>query len=378
MVTIDVRHDGLGRFARVSAPSRPLAEQRAAGLSKRWQDRYERRKAALDRAGPALLDTLHRLTAQEESEDAEYAAAALTSILLGALRRAPMSDWSALADTAAFAEIEPVQPEPPRLEAEPQRQDFQREKLTLSLLVNPSAMRRRREQAEAKYEAAHQAWRYLKTWREQEHLKSYRAFKSAEGDWQARHAAFADLQNRSNARLAAVAEGYAAGNPEAVIAHCDMTLLAMDRPEGFPCFWTMAYDQGALSIDYSLPNMDVVPVLKGVKYLPTRQSFETVPLAARERERLYGEAVFQSALAVLHTLFAGDSANAIRSIAFNGWVDFVDQAALRPGRACILSLTTGKEAFSALDLSSIDPQACVRSLNATMGGKLEAMTAREG
>jgi restriction system protein len=81
----------------------------------------------------------------------------------------------------------------------------------------------------------------------------------------------------------------------------------------------------------------------------------------------------QSCLAVLHLLFAADEVDAIKSIVFNGWVNFIDKA--RPARACIMTVQATKAAFRQIDLSSVDPQACFKALNGVASSKLAAMTA---
>lgn len=376
MVTIDVRHDGLGRFERVFAPSKVLAESRAESLAKFWQEQYERRTAALQRPGANAAEVLKKLDADERTEDAERARAAVTSILVDTVRMAPMPDWSPLYDTATFAEPQPVAPQAPVTEAAPQQADFKRAPLTLTTLINPRAMRRRKEAAVAKYKSAYDGWEYLKRWRETEHEKATKTFRTACEDWESRRNAFLDLQQRANARLDALRQGYGRGEPDAVMGHCDLTLLALDRPQDFPCFWNMRYAQGTLHIDYDLPSMAAVPVLKAVKYVPSRDAFETVALSESERERLYGEAVFQTCLAVLHAIFAADIADAVQSIVFNGWVNYIDAAGTRPGRACTLSVTAEKRTLTAIDLTTVDPQACFRALNGSMSAKLAAMTAR--
>jgi hypothetical protein len=110
--------------------------------------------------------------------------------------------------------------------------------------------------------------------------------------------------------------------------------------------------------------------------VPSRGAFDINVLSDGERERLYGEAVFQTALAVLHTLFASDAADAIHAISFNGWANYIDGGAVRPGRACILSITADKRLFQGIDLSSVDPQACFRALNGSLSPKLAALVTR--
>lgn len=376
MISIDVRHDGLGRLARVAAPVKALAEQRARSFSKRWDEAMKRRQGLSEIASSEVVDAVFKLEAEENTKKAEEAISALTSILLSAAAHSSAIDWSPQYDTAEFSEPLPLEPHVPMTEIEPQPSDFKRSPLTLMTLLNPSVMRKRKEDAKAKFEAAHNGWLYLKRWRELEFSKTFDAYRAAAEQWQQRKDVFADAQSRANARIDAMVRGYAWGEPEAVISHCDMALLSLDRPEGFPVFWTMSFADGVLQIDYDLPSMAQVPLLKAVKYVAAKRAFETVTLSEKERERLYSEAVFQSVLAVLHTLFTADTAGHIQAITFNGWANFIDSTAMRPGRACILSVVTARQHFSEIDLTVVDPKACFRAFNGVISPKLAALVER--
>ncbi|GAA0548601.1 hypothetical protein GCM10008941_30640 [Rhizomicrobium palustre] len=363
-------------MARVMAPLQALAERRAATFSKRWEDMARRRAELLKSSGASVMDGFAKLDAEERTKEAEDKISALTSILFKAVQHTKTGDWSAQYDTTPFSEPQPREPVMPAMESEPQPSEFKRPPLTLATLLTPGAMRRRKQETRAKFETAYNGWSYLKRWREQEYAKAYEGYRGAVAGWQQRQTLFLEAQARANARLDALARGYAWGEPEAVIGHCDLALLSLERPEGFPVFWSMAYVDGVIQIDYDLPSMAQVPVLKAVKFVPSRSSFDSVALSEKERERLYSEAVFQTALAVLHTLFACDTKQVVKAVSFNGWANFVDHAQMRPGRACILSLTAGREAFQKIDLASADPKSCFRALNGVMSPKLAALVER--
>ena len=374
MITIDVRHDGLGRLVRVVGPVRTLAERRAKQLSKHWDDVAKRRESLL--RNTASADAFLKMEADERTKEAEDASSALTSILFSALQQTASTDWALQYEDNTFAEPPPAEPPRPAVEVEPQQADFKPQPLTLATLLSPRALRQRKEEARAKFETAHNGWSYLKRWREHEYAKANDAFQTAAAGWKTRQANFFDLQARTNARLDALVQGYARGEAEAVTGHADLALLSLDRPQGFPCFWTTSYADGVIQVDYDLPSMAAVPVVKAVKYASSRQAFDAVALSERERERLYGEAVFQTSLAVLHTLFAADSAGAIRAISFNGWANFIDTVSMRPVRACIVSLSTDRSRFAEIDLAKVDPKACFRALNGSMSPKLAALVER--
>lgn len=376
MAAIDVRHDGLGRFRRLTAASRDAAEAEARALAHLWDTQWARRQAIERHADPALLDALKRLEAEEASEEAARAIAALTAILPGALRARHAVDWSPLYDRSAFAEPPPAEPVALPRDPEPLPSEFKRAPLTLRTLISPARMRARREAAETAHREAHEAWEKLTCAKAVEHAAAVAAWRAAFAGWERRKSAFLDLQARTNARIDALRAGYARKEPEAVVGHCDLLLLALARPAGFPAFWTMTFAHGVLGIEYDLPSTAAVPVVESVRYVPARGAFDTVVLSEAERERRYCRAVFETCLAALHALYAGDEAGAIKSVAFNGWVNYLDAAGGRPGRACALTVTAEKSAFAALDLAGTDPESAFRALNGTMSARLAAMAAR--
>lgn len=365
MATIDARHDGLGRFERVFAPTRPVAERRAAALQVSWEREFQRRQDA----GIAACQG----EAEARTRAAEAALQALSAILLRALRSDPVGLDPVPADPAGFAEAAPSAPVPPVYDREPRPEDFPRAKLTLATLVRPAALRRRRDDAESKYTIAHDAWRHLNRWRESEYGKALEVHRAALAAWQARETAFRERQAQARARLEALRDGVRSGDGDALAGLCDLQLLALDRPQGFPCFWVLSVADGVATVDYDLPGIAAVPQIKAVKYLPSRAVFDVVVLGEAERQRLYAEAVFQTVLAVLHTLFA--AAPAVRAVVFNGWANYVDATLMRPGRAGIVSVTVERQALQAIALDAVDPSACLRRLNATISAKLAAMLA---
>ena len=354
MASVDVRHDGLGRFERVFAPTTALAEARAEALRTRWRSEFASRSGA-----------------------AETDWHALSAILIHAVRSAPTLDGMLDAETGDFDEPAPASPLPPVHDPEPQSAEFPRAKLTLATFVTPGGLRRRREAADAKYTTAHDSWRHLKRWRDSEYDKLTTAHRAALAAWKEREAAFRARQALANAYIADLVAGYRNGDPAAIEGLCHIQLLALERPKGFPTYWTLSFADGVVSIDYDLPNLDVVPLIKARKYVAARDSFEMSLAAAAERERLYAETVIQSTLAALHAVFLGDGAHHIRAVAFNGWANYIDGAALKPGRACILSLTADKPSFLGYDLMQVDPAACFKALNGTMSARLAAMLAQK-
>ncbi|MGA7674002.1 MAG: hypothetical protein WCA78_03030 [Rhizomicrobium sp.] len=378
MQTIDVKHDGMGKFRRLVGFG--VVEQKAAAQKQLWDKQWQRRQA-LERksfagSNASTLQALKKIQAEEQSEDAAREILSLTSILLNTLRARPSVDWKSFYDRSEFSEPPPAAPASLQMSREPRKADYRPEPpRSLAELI---AVRRRREKraaAAAAFKNAHDEWKFAMRWKSRELDAATEKYRIALAGWDTRKSAFHAAQAQAKTRLDSLHLRYADKEADAVIAYSNLVLLSADRPDGFPQHWQIAFSSGVMTVDYELPSTDQMPSVKAVKYAPARDAFETVELPAGERDQLYAEAMYQSCLAVLHLLFAADGADAIKSIAFNGWVNFIDRANGRPGRACIMSVQTTKQAFGRIDLSGVDPQACFKSLNGVASAKLAAMSA---
>ncbi len=381
MRTIDVRHDGLGKFRRIVGSG--IVEQKAAVQKQLWEKQWQRRQALEHRhfVGPnaATLQALKKLQADEQSEDAGRELLSLTTILLNAVRPQPAADWQPSSGRTEFPDPPPAEPKPLQLMREPRKADFMPgPPRNLVALLQVGRRRRQREAALASFKAAHDEWDYAVQWKTQEQDTATKKYRAALADWDARKSAFHAAQAAAAARLETLQQRYARKEPDAVVANANLVLLAADRPDGFPKHWQIDFAGGVMTIDYELPSTDQLPSVKKVKYAVARDAFEAVALAERERDQLYAEAMYQTSLAVVHLLFASDAAEAIKAVSFNGWVNFIDKANGRPARACVMSMQTTKEIFRRIDLASVDPQACFKALNGAVSAKLVAMTATRG
>jgi restriction system protein len=375
MRTIDVKHDGLGRFRRITGFG--VAEQKAADQKQLWDKQWQRRQELERRlfAGSAALQALKKIQADEQNEEANREIVALASILLDALRTRPPVEWAQFFDRSEFTEPPPAAPAPLAIVREPRKSDFMpATPRSLSELLHRRRRRELRAAGEKSFNTANDEWNFAVRYKSREHDAATEKYRAALAGWDARKSAFHAAQAKAKTQLDSLQLRYAAKEADAVIAYSDLILLSADRPDGFPKHWKIDFAAGAMTVDYELPSTEAMPCVKAVKYAPSRDAFETVELAERDRDALYAEAMVQTCLAVLHLLFASDEADAIKSIAFNGWVNFIDGT--RPARACIMSVQATKQAFRRIDLSSVDPQACFRSLNGVASAKLAAMSAR--
>ena len=132
-------------------------------------------------------------------------------------------------------------------------------------------------------------------------------------------------------------------------------------------------ETGIVIVDYRLPSINDMPTLKEVKYVASRNSFDEILLKDSAINALYDSVIYQICLRTIHEIYTTDVINAIKSICFNGWVEYVNPATGLDTRACIVSLQITPDEFKKINLLSVEPKACFRSLKGVGSSKLHAM-----
>ena len=393
MHRIDLKHEQLGRFRRLTGADKYVLKQRARVQTEAWDQRW-RRRAMLAQHSDELLRHLRNFEAKKayaarETNEAQRAIASLGDILLRAVEVAPFK-MEMLYDNRIFPEPRPVAPVDQASPPEPIRSDPSFNVVEEDVagefwpLLLPSAKRDREkaaqskeEAAQSKYELAHRSWQ--KATDEIAHLnaKATAWFEICLDEWWARVQAYQKQQQDENALIDNFRLRYARGVPDAVIEFLDATLSHSEYPDLFPTQWEMDFvaETGALIVDYELPSLDTFPTLKAVKYDLLRDTFEQNYLSESEIAQLYDGAIYQTCLRTLHDLFAADEADVIASATFNGWVNFIDKVNGKPARACIMSVQTTKATIGQVNLGAVDPKTCFRTLNGVASGKLADMSA---
>jgi restriction system protein len=158
------------------------------------------------------------------------------------------------------------------------------------------------------------------------------------------------------------------GTPASVINYFALVLEASAYPDGFPQHARLAYvpESKQLVIEYDLPTFDVVPEIGTYKYVKAKDEVTTTTRPVTQRKALYASVVAQVTLRTLHELFEADRQGHLETIVFNGYVDSVDPGTGRDVRTCVVTVRTNRDAFAQLDLSRVDPIACLKTLNASV------------
>lgn len=170
-----------------------------------------------------------------------------------------------------------------------------------------------------------------------------------------------DDHNRQLAELSA-----AAGRREksAVEEALLRILSAIPVPKEFPAQVKIAYDPTAehAVLEWELPAPNCVPQVKSVKYVQVRDEVVETPRQARDRGDIYRKIVAQLCLLVVRVVFNAD--DKLKQVSFNGRVRHINPATGHEERPHIISVIVERSAFESLLLDRVQPQECLRHLNA--------------
>lgn len=192
----------------------------------------------------------------------------------------------------------------------------------------------------------------------------------------------ADYENEAktyNQELLEFKKAFGAGDEEAVIEYVTKVLNDSEYLPDMVRDFEINYNKESKSllIDYVLPSPDDVPNTKELKFVKTAKEIRDVPFKKGEFESFYDGIISQIALRTLHEVFESVYTDAINTIIFNGMTSATDKATGQTIEPYILSVLTNREQFEAINLSKVDPIACLSALEAKMllpFTKLESIT----
>ena len=389
---IDLKHEGLRKFRRLSGADKYVLEQRARIQTEKWDERW-RRRLLLNRHTDELICLLPDFEAQKAhaarlTSEAQQNSASITSILSKGLEAAPFK-MEMLYDFRIFPEPRPVAPVDQSPPPAPNRRDplfeaaeFDFEEFWTLLLLfgkqrQEKAAELRKQAAQSKYDLAYRNWLAARNDIARQNARARARFDEDLDAWWERAQAYQKQQQEENTKIDRFRLKYAQGQPDAVIEFLDAALSHSEYPDMFPARWEMSFEAetGSLVVDYELPCLENFPTLQAVKFDVLHEAFVQSYWSEAEVAQLYESAIYQTCLRTLHDLFAADEAEVISSVTFNGWVNFTDKSRGMPARACIMSVQAGRSAIRQANLLAVDPKTTFKKLKGVAGAKLTDLAA---
>jgi restriction system protein len=378
---VDVRHDGLNKFRRITGNDMRLVQAKAAILTAQWNEEWEKKqrktRAELDRTKKLEQKEARKQKAQLRTEEAAKALQELDTILSSVLERPVVVDWESLKQRGVFDKKAPIAAAKVEIPAAPDRNDRAYD-VVLSLLDRLSTTRRatRTEEAAARFEEDTKKWQEQKANIEAQNAKAANERAARLAQWNEERTSFLEKQHEQHQMIDVQRQSYLAINVDAVVNYCDLVLSQSLYPDWFTAQYDIDYVAATrtLVVDYSLPAVEDLPTLKEVKYVVARDEFAETHLTPVKRDALYDQVLYMVILRTLHELYEADMADAIDSIVLNGWVQSIDRSTGHEVNACIMSVQTVKKEFMEIDLGKVEPKACFKKLKGVGSAKLSGLS----
>ncbi len=169
-----------------------------------------------------------------------------------------------------------------------------------------------------------------------------------------------------NAEVEARRVAFAAGDAEAAEWFVSRVLDASRYPNGFPRQYQVAYrpENRDVVIEFEFPRQQVVPKVRGYRYVKIRDAIDPLPRPETEIKQRYARLIASIALRTLHEVFAATPSDVVEAVVFNGRVSTIDRSTGKPDRPHLLSVSAERSVFEDLVLASVEPAACLKRLNA--------------
>jgi restriction system protein len=192
--------------------------------------------------------------------------------------------------------------------------------------------------------------------------------QAAGDDHQARTARIQEESATHHAEIDQLKAQLEAADPEAIRTYFGMVLESSPYPDRLTPQARLAYvpESKQLVVEYDLPPFTAVPEVVGYKYVKSTDKVTPAGRPAAQRKSLYGTVIAQITLRCLRELFTADKWSYIDTAVFNGHVDTINPGTGHPERPCLITVRTNGDTFTALDLTRVDPLACLKTLNASV------------
>jgi restriction system protein len=365
---------GIIRDMQRAHATQTAAEQRAQTAASQQRDRIRRNAdLAIAAAQQAAADAERQRESRRLYAEARTAAAAAANADL----RARMSELDTLLhstldvddhiDLDRFKKPVSVPPfDPGRLGRplpEPSWDSFAPApvggKLGSKILGTERLLQQQTTAARQAYQDARARWVEAETRRLRQLAEREQAYAEGRRRYEARIQAY-------NAEVDRFAAAVAGKDPASVVEYFAMVLGNSVYPDDFPQHFRLAYlpKQRHLLVEYHLPPVEVIPVVKEYRFDRIRDDLAAVPRDEAEIRQRYTEIIAQVTLRTVHEIVEADRGALVARVLLNGIVDTIDRRTGQFVRPCLVSLRTDRETFAGINLGRVDPVACLKHLQA--------------
>lgn len=400
----NISHSGLGTFQTIRAPDPMTLEFRCQAKLAQWDRQWARQvdadakrrareSARLDKEAMRRYVEECKGEAASRTAAAQSALDAIQGILAATISVNDRIDFEFLKDRSQFSEPVPPIPSPLDLPSEPEEDvtpvahppasgwhrflewfdtDFRKRRLKRQADCETEILQRRRRE----FDAAHEMWTADVHRRREARDVAVREWNRRVAVRDVRQAQFEAERKSKNDKIDDFADRYRRRDADAIERYCELVLERSSYPEWFPKDFSVAFDVEAcrIVVEYVLPGPKVLPRLKAVKYVQSRDAFEETFVSDADAARLYDATIYQVTIRTLHELFESDDLGVVENVAFNGIVETTDDATGQSIRPCIVTVVATKTQILGLNLAQVDAKQCFRKLKGVSAAQLHLVT----
>ncbi|MCR5226539.1 MAG: restriction endonuclease [Eubacterium sp.] len=195
--------------------------------------------------------------------------------------------------------------------------------------------------------------------------------------WEKDKEEYINNQNAHNQGVDDFVKSISEGDADAVDEYIEMILDKISIPLDYDKGHTIGYnpENRNVVIDASFPTIEIMPRLKSVSYVKSKQEFKESFFTDNQITKKYDNVVYQLALIYLNRAFSVNREfDLIDAVVLNGFVDTIDKSTGNDTTACILSVRVNRDKFESLNLSAIDAKAWFRSAKGVAAANIANVT----
>jgi restriction system protein len=309
--------------------------------------------------------------ATDKTLEAEAKRVELNSLLTAAIKSPLSLDWNSFKRNEFFPISRPQKPESRTLPDKVDESSFAPKFGLLDFLFRSKKERAIQLSKDLLTQAINANEKEIK-FVELENARDLEKYKEKTQIWIAEKKEFEKKVAEHNADIDRLADAFSRSEEDAVEFFFNTVLQQIGLPEETESEWQLKYEASSkiLIVDFALPGTDIIPNLKLMKYVATRNEFSETYLKQKEVDQIYEELLLQLCLRVTNDLYVSDIDEKLSSIVFNGIYSGLNKSTGKEETKYIMSLQTQKLAFKDIAIEHVDAKACFLKFRGVAGNKL--------
>lgn len=237
------------------------------------------------------------------------------------------------------------------------------------VVAPPNSFMRRLPGASARYERRLKVTEALFQAAQEKYEADYRARAEALAAFEVGEDKRKEAAEKENAAVHDLERKLKANEYDGVISYFRSVLDGSLRGEPDAVSVELGYSPASkhMVVDLELPDFSAIPEEIGYKYVKSGDRIEPILRPLAKRRSLYSNLICQITIKCIDTVFRGGRRfEAVDCLTVNGMLDAVDPATGKDVRVCLLSVRITADILRSLNLSQVQPEACLRSLRASV------------